>query len=212
MPEDISQNQQQNRNLAYPDQIKSATSELASTVRVLLEIPKSISVLRRTLRGEALYQSQDGVNQWVQVVKPAFVLLDPLTRQPIKKLIKMPDGEERLTYVPNDEAIEEVLSMLSFMGMNHITALTNLSDDNILDDLKEFECKLAALLTLKQVQWGLDKALMPMIMTKVKTVIQDARYLCINGVTMKALTQQVSRIEQIIEGDKNIKKVASMYS
>ena len=208
----VDNSQGQLNNLAYPDQIKNATQELASTVRILLEIPKSISSLRRTLRGEALYQSQDGVNQWVQVVKPAFVLLDPLTRKPIKKLMKMPEGEEREVFIPNDEAIEEVLSMLSFMGMNHITALTNLSDDNILDDLKEFECKLAALLTLKQVQWGLDKALMPMIMTKVKTVIQDARYLCVNGVTMKALTQQVSRIEQIIEGDKNIKKVASMYS
>ena len=102
--------------------------------------------------------------------------------------------------------------MLSFMGMNHITPLTNLSDDNVLDDLKEFECKLAALLCLKQVQWGLDKALMPVIMTKIKTVIQDARYLCVNGATMKAITQQVSRIEQVIEGDKNIRKVASMYA
>lgn len=212
MADNISQPQQQNRNLAYPDQIKSATQDLASTVRVLLEIPKSISTLRRTLRGEALYQSEDGSNQWIQVVKPSFILLNPLTREPIRKSIKMPDGEIRDVYLPNDEAIEEVLSMLSFMGMNHITPLTNLSDDNVLDDLKEFECKLSALLCLKQVQWGLDKSLMPVLMTKIKTVVQDARYLCVNGATMKAITQQVSRIEQSIEGDRNIRKVASMYS
>jgi len=201
-----------NKNLAYPDQIKNATSDLASTVRVLLEIPKSISTLRRTLRGEALYQLEDGSSNWIQVVKPSFILLDPETRKPLKKLVKLADGEEREVFVPNDEAIEEVLSMLSFMGMNHITPLTNLSDDNVLDDLKEFECKLAALLALKQVQWGLDKSIMPIIMTKIKTLVQDARYLCVNGGTMKAITQQVSRIEQSIEGDKNIRKVASMYA
>lgn len=201
----------QNRSLAYPDQLRGATQELASTVRILLEIPKSLSTLRRTLRGEALYQLEDGTSQWMQVVKPSFILLDPRTRQPVKKKIKFPDGEEKEIFIPNDEAIEEVLSMLSFMGINHITALTNLSDDNILDDLREFECKLAALLTLKQVQWGLDKALMPIIMSKIKTVVQDARYLCVNGVTMKALTQQVSRIENIIEGDKNLKKSMNPY-
>jgi len=207
------QTQSPQRNVSYPDQIRNQAEQIASTVRMLSEIPKSISTLRRVFRGEALYQSEDGSNQWVQVVKPMFILLDKQTRKPIKKIIKSLDGEEKEVFLPNDEAIEEVLSMLSFMGMNQITPLTNLDENTVLDDLKEFECKLAAMLCLKQVEWGLDKPLMPMIQTKIKTIIQDARYLCVNGGTMRALTQQVSRIEQVLEGGKDSKKInMSPYS
>jgi len=194
------------RNVSYPDQIRNQAEQIVSTIKMLSEIPKSISTLRRVFRGEALYQSEDGTNQWVQVVKPMFILLDMETRKPIKKTIKTTEGEKEI-YLPNDEAIEEVLSMLSFMGMNQITPLTNLEENTVLDDLKEFECKLAAMLCLKQVQWGLDKTLMPMIQTKIKTIIQDVRYLCVNGGVMKALTQQVSRIEQVLEGGRDLKKV-----
>jgi len=207
------QTQSPQRNVSYPDQIRNQAEQIASTVRMLSEIPKSISTLRRVFRGEALYQSEDGSNQWVQVVKPMFILLDKQTRKPIKKIIKSLDGEEKEVFLPNDEAIEEVLSMLSFMGMNQITPLTNLDENTVLDDLKEFECKLAAMLCLKQVEWGLDKPLMPMIQTKIKTIVQDARYLCVNGGTMRALTQQVSRIEQVLEGGKDSKKInMSPYS
>ena len=206
-------NPQETRNVSYPDQLRNQAEQIVSTVKMLAEIPKSIATLRRTFRGEALYQGDDGTNQWIQIVKPAFVKLDPYTRQPLKNKIKMPDGEEREVYLPNDEAIEEILSQLFFMGMNQITTLTNLDENTVLDDLREFECKLSALLCLKQVQWGLDKALMPIQMQKIKTIIQDSRYLCVNGSTMKALTQQVSRIEQILKGGKKLKKLnPSPYS
>lgn len=201
-----------NKNLVYPDQIRDQAQQIASTIRMLMEIPKSISTLRRVFRGEALYQSEDGTTQWVQTVKPIFIKLNPKTREPIMEELIMPNQEKRKVYLPNDEAIEEILSQLFFMGFNPITPLTNLSEDNILDDLKEFECKLAGLLMQKQLSWGLDKALMPMIQTKIKTVVQDARYMCVNGGTMRALSQQVSRIEQVIEGDKNLKqKMTSPY-
>jgi len=205
--------QTQQKNFSYPDQLRNQAEQLVSTIKMLSEIPKSISTLRRVFRGEALYQSEDGTNNWVQVVKPSFILLDKETRKPIKKMIKTSDGEEREVFLPNDEAIEEVLSMLYFMGMNQMTVLTNLDENTVLDDLREFECKLAGILCLKQVDWGLDKTLMPMIQTKIKTLIQDARYLCVNGGTMKALTQQVSRIEQVLEGGRDMKKVnMSPYS
>lgn len=201
-----------NKNLVYPDQIRDQAQQIASTIRMLMEIPKSISTLRRVFRGEALYQSEDGTTQWVQTVKPIFIKLDSKTRAPIMEELIMPNQEKRKVYLPNDEAIEEILSQLFFMGFNPITPLTNLSEDNILDDLKEFECKLSGLLMQKQLSWGLDKALMPMIQTKIKTVVQDARYMCVNGGTMRALSQQVSRIEQVIEGDKNLKqKMTSPY-
>ena len=197
---------QPNKNVSYPDQIRDQAQQIASTIKMLMEIPKSISTLRRVFRGEALYQSEDGTTEWIQVVKPMFIKLDPYTRQPITKKYVSPTGEERNVFMPNDEAIEEILSQLFFMGMNDITPLTNLDENNVLDDLKEFECKLAGILCLKQVSWGLDKAYMPMIQTKIKTIVQDARYLCVNGGTMKALTQQVSRIENVLEGDKAFKK------
>ena len=188
-----------NRTISYPDQLRDASQQLASTVKIILEIPKSITALRRTFRGEALYQAEDGSSQWIQVVKPMFVQMDPYTRKPLKKKITYPDGEEVEVYIPNDEAIEEILSILFFMGMNNITPLTNLDENTILDDLREVECKLAAVLALKQVSWGMDKELLPMIQTKLKTPIQDARYMCAEGGTLKALTQSVSRIEQVLE-------------
>jgi hypothetical protein len=196
-----------NRNVSYPDQIRNQAEQIVSTIKMLAEIPKSISTLRRTFRGEALYQAEDGTNQWIQVVKPSFIKLDPITRQPLKKWVTMPDGEKKEIYIPNDEAIEEILSILFFMGMNQITPLTNLDENTVLDDLREIECKLAGVLALKQVAWGLDKELLPIIMSKIKTPIQDARYLCVNGSTMKALTQQVSRIEQVLEGGMQQKKL-----
>jgi hypothetical protein len=198
-----------NRNLSYPDQIRDQALQVASTVKMLMEITKSLSTLRRVFRGEALYQSDDGTTTWLQVVKPMFIKINPYTREPYKEKLTLPNGEEREIFLPNDEAIEELLSQLFFMGMNNITPLTNLDENTVLDDLKEFECKLAGLLALKQVQWGLDKSTMPMIMTKIKTVVQDARYMCVQGGTMKALTQQVSRIENVLEGDKNMSRVAS---
>ena len=198
------------RIYSYPDQLRDSTQQLASTIKILLEIPKSISTLRRTFRGEALFQDEKGNNQWVQVVKPMFVKLNPITREPIKQKVKL-DNEEREVYVPNDEAIEEILSILFFMGMNNITPLTNLDENTILDDLKEVECKLAGVLCLKQVSWGIDKELLPMVQTKLKTPIQDARYLCANGTTMKALTQQVSRVEQIIEDSRKQSKLTTPY-
>jgi len=201
---------QPNKNISYPDQLRSSVEQIVSTTKLILEIPKSISTLRRVFRGEGLYQSEDGSSTWVQLVKPVFVILDKQTRKPIKKLITDPSGEKREIFIPNDEAIEELLSQLYFMGVNPITALTNLDENTIMDDLKEFECKLSGLLCLKQVNWGLDKALMPMVMTKIKTVVQDIRYMCLNGGTLKALTQQVSRIEQVLEGEKQ-KKVGGLY-
>jgi hypothetical protein len=206
-----------NRNVAYPDQIRNQAEQIVSTIKMLSEIPKSIATLRRTFRGEALYQSEDGSSHWIQIVKPSFVKLDPYTREPLMQVFKMPDGEKRKIYVSNDEAIEEILSILFFMGLNQITPLTNLDENTVLDDLREIECKLAGVLAMKQVAWGLDKELLPVIMSKIKTTIQDARYLCVQGSTMKALTQQVSRIEQVLEGGERKSKIGigsggSLYS
>ena len=67
------------------------------------------------------------------------------------------------------------------------------------DDLKEFEMKLAGVLMLKQKAWGIDKELLPMVQSKIKTIVQDARYQAVNGSTLKAIQKTVQRVEQSID-------------
>ena len=211
------QQQQVPQNYAYPNQISDAEKSLASLSKLLLESSKTLSTLRREFRGEALNQYPDGSSIYIQVSKPVFIKLDPETEKPLKETLKIPDGKdgfiEKEVYVPNDEAIEEVLSMLKFAGVNQITPITNIDDKNINNDLKEFECKLAATLCLKQKEWGIDKELLPMIQFKIKTIVQDARFMCCNGNVLKALQTSVQRVEQAWEGDRSGKRsISSPYS
>ena len=200
---------QSSTNYIHPSQIQEASQAMASLTKLLLEVSNTLIALRREFRGEALYQSEDGNSNWIQISKPVFIKVDYKTNQPLKVKQKMPWGEFKDVYVPNDEAIEEVLSMLKFAGVNQVTAIAGIDSNNYMDDLREFECKLAATLCLKQREWGLDKELLPMLQFKIKTVVQDARSLALDGRTLKALQTTVQRVEQMIEGDKNIKKAMS---
>jgi len=209
MAEEVSQQQQQGRNYFYPNQMQELANSVSSLTKLLLESSQTLSVLRRELRGESLFQSEDGQSHWVQLSKPTFVKTEPLTQAPLKENVKLPDGTIKECYIPNDEAIEEVLSMFSAMGINKITPLTNLKEDIILEDLKQFECKLAAVLCLKQKEWGIDKELLPMLQTKISTMVQDARYQSREGLVLKALQTTVSRVEQSIEGGPKQSKLNS---
>ena len=173
---------------------------LASIAGLLREADNLLPILRSEFKGEATVQYDDGSIEHVQISKPMFVQLDFKTDKPIKIMKQYRSGEKEI-YVANDDAIEHVLSMLKFMGLNKITSLTNLNEKTILEDLKEFECKLAAVLMLKQKEWGIDKELLPTTMTKIKTIIQDARYMCCNGSTIKAIQKTVQRIESYSEGN-----------
>jgi hypothetical protein len=204
--------QQYSTNYVMPQQLQEATQAMASLVKLLVEISNSLIALRREFRGEALYQSEDGTSQWIQVSKPSFVRIDFKTGKPVKKIVNMPWNEKKEIYIPNDEAIDEILSMLKFAGVNQINPIGYNSEDNYQDDLREFECKLAGVLCLKQRDWGLDKEMLPMMQFKLKTIVQDARSLSVKGGTLKALQTTVQRVEQMIEGDKNIKKMASQMS
>lgn len=198
-----------NQNYIMPSQLGEAMGNMASLTKILVEMPNSLNTMRRKFRGEALWQSEDGTNHWVQISKPTFVKVDIQTAKPIVETKKMPWGEDKKIYIPNDEAIDEILSMLDFMGVNQIAPVGFNQYDNYMDDLREFECKLAAVLALKQKEWGLDKELLPMIQTKIKTMVQDVRGLAVNGVIIKALQTTVQRVEQLIEGDKNIRRLAA---
>jgi len=177
---------------------QEAGKALASIAGLLRESDNLLPILRSEFKGEATIQYDDGGIENIQISKPMFVVIDFKTNKPVKIMKQYRDGKREI-YVANDEAIEEVLSMLKFMGLNKITSLTNLNEKTILADLKEFECKLASVLMLKQKSWGLDKELLPTTMTKIKTIIQDARYMCCNGSTIKAIQKTVSRIESFSE-------------
>ena len=196
------QNNNQNQNYTLPGQMQDSINQMASMSKLLLEISNTLLTLRREFRGEALYQSEDGSSSWIQVSKPTFVITDLKTNRPVKEKKKMPWGETKEIYIPNDEAIDEVLSMLKFSGVNQIQPIGKNPEGNYMDDLKEFECKLAAVLCLKQKDWGLDKEMLPMIMFKIKTIVQDARSLSVEGNTLKALQTTVQRVEQQIEDNR----------
>jgi len=192
--------------MAYPNQTGDAKTAMASISSLIKENQQLLPILRREFRGEALQQYADGSYSYIQVSKPYFVKIDAATEEPVMQEVnyKTHEGVEykKEIYTPNDEAIEEVLSMLKSMGINQITILTNVDENTILDDLREFECKLAAVLALKQKSWGIDKEMLPMLQTKIKTIVQDSRYLACNGNTIKAIQKTVQRVEQAWEGDK----------
>ncbi len=196
----------QSSNYVTPSQMQEAMQGMASLTKLLLEVSSYLITLKREFRGESIYQSEDGQTHWIQVTKPAFVKVDFKTGEPIKEKVKMPWGDEKEVYIPNDEAIDEILSMLKFSGVNQISPIGFNTEDNYQDDLKEFECKLAGILCLKQKSWGMDKELLPMYQFKIKTLIQDVRSMSVKGITLKALITSVQRVEQMIEGDPIRKK------
>ncbi len=206
MTQDNSSDVEMESGMAYPNQIMDSKQSMASISSLIKEITNLLPVLRREFRGEALQQYSDGSYSYIQVSKPYFVKVDKVTGKPLLEIVNYKDNSgkeyEKEIFIPHDEAIEEILSIIKSMGNNQITILTNLSEDTILEDLKEFECKLAALLCLKRKSWGIDKELLPMIQSKIKTIVQDARYLSCNGGTIKAIQKTVQRVEQSWEGEK----------
>ena len=204
--ESIEQQKQTQPNVTSPSQMQEAMQGVASLSKILLEISNYLNLLKREFRGESLYQGDDGKINWVQVTKPTFVRINYKTGKPIKEFVMMPWNEKKEVYIANDEAIDELLSMLKFSGINQVQPIGFNQPNNYLDDLKEFECKLAAVLCLKQKEWGIDKELLPMYQFKIKTIIQDVRSMSVNGNTIKSLISTIQRVEQMVEGDVTKKK------
>jgi len=174
-------------------------------VEILTNAHKLLQVLRHEFRGEELVQTENGENIWFQVSKPLFVRTDVKTEKPLKERVKNPNGDIVEVYIPHDEAIEEILSLVKMCGLNQITPLgtTDVKEMNL--DLYEFENRLSYLLTLKRKEWGIDKSLRPMIFKKIKQQVQDARSTQLDGRVLKALTQVTKRIESISTGERRSK-------
>jgi hypothetical protein len=62
-----------NKKYVYPNQLQELQNNISSLTKILLESSSTLSVLRRELRGESLFQSEDGQSHWIQLSKPTFV-------------------------------------------------------------------------------------------------------------------------------------------
>ena len=199
------------QSIPYTDPADVA-NKLSSIASILQESENLIPIIRAEFRGETMAVYDDGHKEYIQVTKPIFTRVNLDTKKPIKKKIKYHEGNPVEVYEVNEEAVEEVISMLKFMGLNNISRLSNLSEDNVLDDLKEFEFKLAAVLALKQQAWGIEKAFLPMMMVKIKTIVQDARYMAVNGNTLKAIQKTITVTESHIKGMSSNKRGIDPYA
>ena len=192
-------------NYQSPSSLRD-TEETMQLIKVLTEHEDFLNVLRRELRGEQLYQDEKGETYWVQVDKPMFVKLDK-TNKPIKVVNPKTTKEE---YIVNDDAVNEVISTLKASGLNPVSPLTNIDENEIRADLMELESKIAMLLATKRKEWGLDKAEYPLAVGKIKVLIKDARYRAKDGTVLKALRTITSRIEQASE-TRRAREIPSPY-
>ena len=185
----------------YPDETDTK-NQINSLVEIFTNANKLLQVLRYEFRGEELIQSADGDNIWFQVSKPLFVRTNVVTEEPLRVQSTTPTGQEVELYVPHDEAIEEILSLIKMCGLNQVTPLGTTDEKEMNLDLYEFESRLSVLLTIKRKEWGIDKALRPMVYKKIKQQVQDARSLQVNGRVLKSLTQTVKHIENVQIGER----------
>jgi len=176
---------------------------LADFSKIFLQYDEILLLLRREFRGESKFIDKTGQEYWVQTTKPAFIKLDE-NRNPIMRdnpFIK--DGLlPKKDYIPNDEAIDELIKMFRLCGINKITLITSLQMNEILTDLRSIACKLAATFALKQIEWGIDKELMPIQYEEIMTITKDARFIALNGNLLKTIRSSFQRIEQSIEQQK----------
>lgn len=208
MVEDYNQQQPQSYQGSYqmPSQVTSDLQENAyHIVRVLTEHDQFLEIIKREMRGEELFQDEKGGTRWVQREKPMFIKIDRLDN-PIRRKNMI---THRWDYVCNDEAINECLSILKMCGLNPITPLTNITDEEIMADLLEMECKIAAMLCQNRKKWGLAKSEYPIAVGKLKVIIKDARYRAKNATVLKALRTMTTRLEQTLESKRegNQKKI-----
>lgn len=173
-------------------------SEATNLIKIFAERGKFLDILKTELRGETLYQDQNGERFFVQVERPTFVMLDQYNK-PMKWMNPQTKKEE---FIPNEEAITSIIQTLKSCGLNSITPFTALPEEEIRADLFEMESKLAVLLANKRKKWGIDKAEYPVILGNLKVMIKDARYMAKEGIVLKAIRTITSRIEQATEGQK----------
>jgi len=190
------QNQNPAGNYQMPAQVtQDLTDNAFQIVKVLTEHNDFLTVFKRELRGEQLFEDDKGTKMWIQVDKPMFIKLDK-NDAPI--MIKDSISKKNV-YVCNDEAVNEVCNILKMCGLNQIAPLTNITAEEIREDLLEMECKIAMLLAVNRKKWGLYKSGYPIAVGKLKVLIKDARYRAKDGTVLRALRTMTTRMEQSSE-------------
>lgn len=182
----------QSRGLYSDPQSYVESQHADHLVKVLTDHEDTLDILKMQMRGEIVYQDKEGQRFYKQIDKPAFVILDELNK-PVKVYNEQ---FKQWDYIPNDEAINEVVSILKFIGMNPVAPMTTIDENEIRADLMEMESKITVLLTINRKKWGIDKSMFPVIIGKLKVLIKDARYRSKDGTVIKALRTITSRIEQ----------------
>ena len=183
MADDLQQAPPVGGTYQMPSQITQDLQDNAlQIVRVLTEHESFLEVIRREMRGE---QRED----------------------PIRIIA---NGSQE--YICNEEAINEILSILKMCGLNPIAPLTNITNDEILEDLLEMECKIAMLLAVNRKKWGLNKAEYPIAVGKLKVLIKDARYRAKDGTVLRALRTMTTRMEQSAEVKKEKPSIGGMLN
>ena len=161
-------------------------------IKVLTDHETTLDILKMQLRGEIFYQEKDGERYFKQVDKPAFVVTDEYNN-PVKVHNPKTNQDE---FVPNDEGINEIVKMLKLCGLNPVSPMTTIDENEIRADLFEMESKLAVTLFSKRKKWGIDKSLYPKTLGELKVLLKDTRYRSKDGIVLKALRTITSRIEQ----------------
>lgn len=177
-------------------------------IRVLTDHEDTLDILKNQLRGELAFQDKDGEKYMMQVDKPMFVMLDE-NNKPI--MVKNPRNG-KLQYVACDEAINFVMHTLKLCGLNPVSPMTTIDENEIRADLLAVESKLAVVLVNKRKAWGIDKAEYPLVLENLKVLIKDARYRAKDGIVLKALRTITSRIEQAQEREKNMSIIGRIKS
>ena len=181
--------------------------------KLLLEYSNMPLLLRQEFRGEELI-TIGNQQMIIQTTKPIFVKCDH-EGKPIRvpsDILKNHDGTPKMDYVANEDAIDTIIQALKFSGINKVTPITSLEENEILLDLRTISKKIAKTMALKQLEWGLDKETMGLTFENIMTIIKDARMIAKNGQLLRTIRQSVQRIEQHIEGTKNLPKQEKLYN
>lgn len=101
-----------------------------------------------------------------------------------------PDGYWKVVNNPimtNDDGINTILRTLRLQGLNKVALLTNMSENQIIGNLRTFECKLADLLILKRKEWGIQKDELAMVYHNIWTIVEHALYRAKEGNLLKTI-------------------------
>lgn len=191
-----------------PSSLEDEGDQLKQLVEILTQHDKWLQILKMELRGEQLYQAEDGEKFWVQTDKPMFIKLDK-NNKPIKVLNTRTN---KMEYLCNDDAINEIISEVKMFGANPISPLSVIDSEEIRADLFAIESKIVVLLFVNRKKWGMAKGEYPMYCEKLKVLIKDARFRAKDGIALKAIRTMTSRIEQSTESQRDKKILEKITS